>query len=64
VKWATQELDPAWHELIQQGWIEREGVRFCVKIRQPAEAKLLRNTAKFMNYAQAAIARTFDQSPT
>jgi len=64
VKWATQELDPAWHELIQHAWIERKGVRFCLKIHQPTEAKLLRHTAKFMNYAQAAIARTFDQSPT
>jgi Domain of unknown function (DUF4111)/Nucleotidyltransferase domain len=52
VEWAKQALDPAWHELIQQAWGERDGTRFCVKIRQPADAKLLINTGDFLDYAK------------
>jgi hypothetical protein len=52
VQWAEQSLDPAWRELIRQAWAERDGVRFCEKIRQPAEEKLLQQTAHFMTYAQ------------
>lgn len=52
VQWAEQSLHAMWHELIRQAWIERNGVRFCEKIRQPAEENLLQQTANFMAYAQ------------
>lgn len=52
VQWTEQSLNPVWHELIHQAWTERDGVRFCEKIRQPAEAKLLQQTAHFLAYAQ------------
>jgi predicted nucleotidyltransferase len=53
VQWAEQSLNPRWHALIRQAWTERKGVRFCEKIRQPAKAKLLRQTARFLAYAGA-----------
>jgi predicted nucleotidyltransferase len=48
--WAKQALDPQWRNLIDQAWEERKGVRFCVKIRQPAERELLDKTAEFIEY--------------
>lgn len=53
VKWAEQSLDPAWYELIRKAWTERMGVRFGDKVRQPAQTRLLRETAKFIAYAQS-----------
>jgi aminoglycoside adenylyltransferase-like protein/nucleotidyltransferase-like protein len=53
VKWAEQSLDPAWCELIRKAWTERMGVRFGVKVRQPAQTRLLHETAKFIAYAQS-----------
>jgi Domain of unknown function (DUF4111) len=53
VKWAEQSLDPAWCKLIQKAWTERMGVRFGEKVRQPAEATLLHETAKFLAYAES-----------
>ena len=53
VKWAEQSLDPAWCELIRKAWIERMGVRFGDKVRQPAQTSLLYETAKFIAYAQS-----------
>ena len=52
VKWAEQSLDPAWCELIRNAWTERMGVRFGDKVRQPAQTKLLHETAKFISHAQ------------
>jgi hypothetical protein len=52
VKWAGQLLDPAWCELIRKAWTERLGVRFGDKVRQPAQTRLLHETAKFIAYAQ------------
>jgi hypothetical protein len=53
VKWAEQSLDPAWCELIRKAWTERMGVRFGDKVRQPAQTRLLDETAKFIAYAQS-----------
>jgi hypothetical protein len=53
VKWAEQSLDAEWCELIRKAWTERMGVRFGDKVRQPAETKLLHETAKFIAYAQS-----------
>ncbi len=53
VKWAEQSLDPAWRELIRKAWTERMGVRFGDKVRQPAQTRLLHETAKFIAYAQS-----------
>ena len=53
VKWAEQSLDPAWCELIRKAWTERMGVRFGGKVRQPAQTRLLHETAKFIAYAQS-----------
>ena len=55
VKWAEQSLDPAWCELIRKAWTERMGVRFGDKVRQPAQTKLLHETAKFIAYAQSHL---------
>jgi hypothetical protein len=52
VQWAEQSVDPIWHELIRQAWAERKGVRFCLKVRQPADVRLLRETARFMASVQ------------
>ena len=41
VKWAKQTLAPEWIGIVDQAWKERQGVRFCVKIRQRAEQKNL-----------------------
>src|SRR2546421_3760208 len=53
LKWAEQSLDPAWCELIRKAWTERMGVRFGGKVRQPAQTRLLHETAKFIAYAQS-----------
>ena len=53
VKWAEQSLDPAWRELIRKAWTERVGVRFGDKVRQPAQTRLLHETAKFIAHAQS-----------
>jgi len=53
VKWAEQSLNPAWCELIRKAWTERMGVRFGDKVRQPAQTRLLHETAKFIAYAQS-----------
>ena len=52
VKWAEQFLDLAWRELIRKAWTERMGVRFGDKVRQPAETRMLHETAEFLGYAQ------------
>jgi len=52
VQWAEQSVDAEWHELIRQAWAERKGVRFCLKVRQHADVKLLQETARFIGYAQ------------
>jgi len=48
--WAKDALDPRWRDLIDKAWEERKGVRFCVKIRQPAKRELLDKTAEFIEY--------------
>ena len=53
VKWAEQSLDPAWCKLLRKAWIERMGVRFGNKVHEPAQTKLLHETAKFIAYAQS-----------
>ncbi len=58
VQWAEQSLDAKWHELIRQAWAEREGVRFCLKVRQPADVRLLQETALFIAYAQNELKRS------
>ena len=55
VQWAKQSVDPKWVKLIDQAWNEREGVRFGVKIGQPAETSLLYETLEFIKYAIAQI---------
>jgi Domain of unknown function (DUF4111)/Nucleotidyltransferase domain len=52
VQWAERSVDAEWHELIRQAWAERKGVRFCLKVRQPADVRLLQETARFIGYAQ------------
>jgi hypothetical protein len=59
VKWAEQSLDPAWGELIRKAWTERMGVRFGDKVRQPAQTRLLHETAKFIAYAQSLTETSF-----
>jgi hypothetical protein len=39
VQWAIQTLDVKWHELIQEAWTEREGVRFGSKVAREHRAK-------------------------
>ena len=51
-QWATLSLDREWQELIRQAWAEREGVRFGLKVRQLAHESVLRQTARFITYAQ------------
>ena len=51
-QWARENLDAAWTALSQQAWDEREGVRFCVKIRQPAEAELPQEALRFLRYGR------------
>lgn len=51
VVWARQALAPEWTQVIDRAWQEREGVRFCVKIRQRAEQRDLDDTIRFIRYA-------------
>lgn len=55
VKWGLKNLDPVWGDLIQKAWKEREGVRFCVKIRQRADSVALEKTIEFIQYAVREI---------
>ena len=61
VRWALEALDPAWAGLIRAAWAEREGVRYCVKIRQQAAEPALAQTCDFIKYAvaesEASLAR-------
>lgn len=57
MRWAEKSLDPAWHELIRLAWTERKGVRFCLKVHQPADPKLLKETASFLAYVQGELSR-------
>ena len=54
-QWAKQYVDPKWGKLIDQGWNEREGVRFGEKIGQRAETSLLSETLEFIKYAISQI---------
>jgi predicted nucleotidyltransferase len=49
--WAKEFVDPKWIKLIDKAWLEREGVRFGVKIRQRAELSMLLETLEFIKYA-------------
>jgi len=51
-QWAMLSLDREWHELIRQAWAEREGVRCGLEVRQLAHDSVLRQTARFITYAQ------------
>lgn len=51
LEWAKEFVDPRWVQLIEQAWLEREGVRFGVKISQRAESKRLNDTLEFIQYA-------------
>jgi hypothetical protein len=51
VKWAEEFVDPEWRELIRAAWVEREGVRFGDKVRQPADARVMHESARFLDYA-------------
>ena len=70
VRWALEALDPAWAELVRTAWEEREGVRYCIKIRQRAAEPALAQTHDFIRYAVAesetrlARWRIDDISPT
>jgi predicted nucleotidyltransferase len=55
MEWATQFVEPKWVKIIDQAWIEREGVRFGVKIGQRAEPALLFETLEFIKYAVSQI---------
>jgi hypothetical protein len=51
VSWAEQFLDAGWCSLIRDAWIERQGVRFGEKVREPAQTNVLHETANFLAYA-------------
>jgi len=63
MKWAAESLSTAWTGFIQQAWKEREGVRFCVKIRQRADTKALGETLKFIKYALRQIEEYYPAEP-
>ncbi len=50
-QWARQMVKPEWIPLIDHAWEERGGVRFGVKIGQPADPHRLAQTLDFINYA-------------
>ena len=54
-RWAELSVDPEWADLIRQAWTERDGVRFCEKIRQFSDRALLKRTAQFIAYAQKEL---------
>ena len=62
VQWAKRWVRAEWHELIRQAWAERKGVRFGVKVRQPAGVKLLQETAHFISYAHNELNRHQDKT--
>lgn len=47
-EWAKGIVKAKWHKLIDDAWIEREGVRHMVKIKQRAEQSVLEETLGFM----------------
>jgi hypothetical protein len=51
MEWARQGIAPAWVRLIDQAWQERQGVRYGIKIGQPADPARLKETLEFMQYA-------------
>jgi hypothetical protein len=51
-EWAEHFLDPEWRELIRKAMVERTGVRFGEKVRQPAETELVQETVRFLAYAR------------
>lgn len=55
VQWGERYLKAEWRLLIQQAWAERNGARFGVKISQPADVKLLQETARFITHAQMEL---------
>lgn len=55
VSWAKGVVEPKWVNLIEQAWIEREGVRFMVKIKQRAEQAALDETLAFMRYVVGLV---------
>jgi len=55
VNWAISVLDKEWTELIEQAWLEREGVRFCKKIRLRADQTLLEKTNVFIKYTSNLV---------
>jgi len=63
VKWAEQFLDPAWRELIRKAWTERMGVRFGDKVRQPAQMRLMHETARFIAYAHSLAGASWGRIP-
>lgn len=59
IQWASQVLDAPWGPLIQQAWIEREGVRFGEKVQQRAAPADLEESRRFLAYALAEGERRF-----
>jgi hypothetical protein len=57
-EWAEQSFDSEWRELIRKATAERTGVRFGEKVRQPAEAQLVRETARFVAYTRKLCNRS------
>jgi hypothetical protein len=60
MQWAKQFVEPKWVKLIDQAWVEREGVRFGAKIGQRAEFAFLYETLDFIKYAISQIDRRED----
>ena len=48
--WAKGVVDAKWIHVIDDAWIEREGVRFMNKIKQRAKQDILDETLEFMKY--------------
>lgn len=60
MQWALTALDPDWHRLIRGAWLEREGVRYCIKIRQRARDRALRETQQFLEYGVGVAKKMHD----
>jgi len=56
VAWGLAHLEPAWHELIQRAWQERQE-DIWGKVRQPADPEEVRRTLDFVAYAIALADR-------
>jgi predicted nucleotidyltransferase len=56
--WAREFVDAKWVKVIDDAWIEREGVRFMEKIFQRADQTTLDETLEFMKYALSKIGPT------